>query len=200
MPAGIASDLARELARRLNLAIDFVTYDAAGKMADGAKNQEWDVAFLAADPARSNEIAFTSPYLEIETTYLVSADSTMKTVDDADREGVRIVVSNKSAYDLFLTRSVKRAQLVRAPGPEASVELFFKDNLDALAGIRPMLMDVARSRPGYRLLEGSFTSVRQAIGVPRGRDAAARYLEQFVQEVKNTGFVDEVVRKNERET
>ena len=113
---GIAVDLARELARRLNVPMEIVSYDSAGQMADGAKAGKWDVAFLGADPDRANEIAFTAPYLEIDTTYLVPAGSSLRSLADVDREGVRIAVSEKSAYDLFLTRSLKHATLVRVPG------------------------------------------------------------------------------------
>src|SRR5205814_658234 len=115
-PGGIAVDLAREVARRLDVPLEIVAYDSAGQMADAAKAGVWDVAFLAMDTDRANEIAFTAPYLEIETTYLVPPGSPLRTLADVDRDGVRVVVSEKSAYDLFLTRSLKHATLVRAPG------------------------------------------------------------------------------------
>ena len=122
MPGGIAVRLAQELSRRAGVPMDIVGYESAGRMADGAKAGAWDVAFLAADPDRAGEIAFTAPYLEIDTTYLVPAGSPLRTLQDVDRDGVRIAVSEKSAYDLFLTRELKRAQLVRAPSPNASVD------------------------------------------------------------------------------
>ena len=195
-PAGIAVDLAYELARRLSVSIEFITYEAAGRMAAGAQAGAWDVAFLAADPDRANQIIFTAPYLEIETTYLVPAGSPLRTVADVDREGIRIAVSDKSAYDLFLTRNLKRARLVRAPDPNSSVELFFMDNLDALAGIRPMLVDVARSHPATRVLDGRFTAVQQAVGTPQGRNAASNYLREFVEDIKVSGLVAKTIEKN----
>jgi polar amino acid transport system substrate-binding protein len=195
-PFGIAVDLARELERRLGVSIELINYDAAGRMADGAKAGAWDVAFLAADPDRAGEIIFTPPYLEIDTTYLVPAGSPLRTLADVDCDGVRIAVSAKSAYDLFLTRNLKRAQLVRAPGPQASVELFFSEKLDALAGIRPVLVEIALAEPGTRVMDGRFTAVQQAVGTPRGRDAAARYLREFVEDIKTSGFVAKTVEEN----
>jgi len=195
-PHGIAVDLARELARRLNVPLQIVSYEAAGRMAAGAKDGSWDVAFLAADPARTAEIAFTAPYLEIDTTYLVAHGSPLRTVDDVDREGIRIAVSEKSAYDLFLTREIKHAHLVRAPGPEASVKLFFAARLDALAGVKPLLIEVAHKQPGTRLLEGRFTVVRQAAGTPKERIAAAEYLAEFVEDIKASGLVAKCIEEN----
>ncbi len=195
-PRGIAPDLAKELERRLGVPTEIIIYDAAGRMADGAKAGAWDVAFLAADPDRAKEITFTAPYLEIDSTYLVLDQSPLRTPAEVDHDGVRIAVSDKSAYDLYLTRNIKRAQLVRAPGPAASVEMFFREKLDALAGIRPMLVDVAGQHSGTRVLEGRFTTVQQAIGTPRGRDSAAQYLHEFVEDIIGSGFVASTIKKN----
>jgi polar amino acid transport system substrate-binding protein len=195
-PRGIAVDLAEELERRLGVSVDLITYDSAGRMADAVKQGAWDVAFLAADPDRANDINFTAPYLEIDTTYLVQDTSPIRKPSDVDRDGVRIAVSDKSAYDLFLTRHIKRARLVRAPGPESSEKLFFAEKLDALAGIRPMLLDVAAKRPGTRVLDGRFTSVQQAIGTPRGRQNAAKYLDEFVADIKVSGFIASIIQRN----
>src|SRR5215475_9052691 len=131
-PRGIAVELAQELSRRVSSSLEIVSYASAGKMADGAKAGAWDVAFLATDPDRAAEIIFTAPYLEIQTTYLVPESSHLQRPADVDREGIRIAVSGKSAYDLFLTRELKRAQLVRESGVDASVDLFFAESLDAL--------------------------------------------------------------------
>jgi polar amino acid transport system substrate-binding protein len=193
---GIAVDLARELARRLNVPMEIVSYDSAGQMADGAKAGRWDVAFLGADPDRANEIAFTAPYLEIDTTYLVPPGSSLRNLADVDRVGVRIAVSEKSAYDLFLTRSLKHATLVRVPGVGPSVDLYFAQKLDALAGLRPILVDAAAKRPGSRVLEGSFTVVEQALGTPKGRESAVKYLREFIEDVKQSGFVSKAIEKN----
>ena len=195
-PRGIAVDLARELTRRAGIPMELVPYDAAGRMADGAKAGEWDVAFLAADPARAEEIEFSAPYLRVDTGYLVWDNSTLHTLEDVDREGVRISVSNKSAYDLLLTRSLKRAQLVRAPGPESSIDLFFAERLDALAGLKPVLIEIAERHPGTRVLDGHFMAVQQAVGVPKARTSAAVYVREFIEDVKASGFVAEIIERN----
>ena len=191
---GIAVDLARALARRRDEPAYLVAYESAGRMADAAKSDEWDVAFLAADAARAQDISFTDPYLEIEATYLVLPASSLTTLDDVDRPGVRIAVSDKSAYDLALTRTITRAEIVRAPSVDASVELFFDQRLDALAGLRPLLVDVARSHPGCRVLDGRFTAIQQAIGAPSGRDTAP--LDAFVREAKTSGLVARLIEQH----
>jgi polar amino acid transport system substrate-binding protein len=195
-PGGIAVDLARELAKRVNVPMEIISYNAAAGLADGAKAGAWDVAFLGSDPDRAAEIDFTAPYLEIDTTYLVPADSPLRIVADVDREGIRVSVSDKSAYDLFLTRELKRAKLVRAPGPNPSIDLFFADKLEALAGLRPLLVDVAASHPGTRILDGRFTVVQQAVGAVKGRDTSTKYLRDFIEDVKASGFVAKTIEKN----
>ena len=195
-PGGIAVDLANELGRRVGAAVEIVPYPAAGEMADGGKAGAWDVAFLGADPGRAQDISFTAAYVEIESTYLVPASSPLRTLADVDRPGVRIAISDRSAYDLFLTRSLKNAQLVRAPGVDPSVDLFFAQKLDALAGLKPLLVEVTSKRPGYRILDGRFTSVQQAVGTPKAREAAAKYLVEFVRDIKASGLVARTIEKN----
>jgi polar amino acid transport system substrate-binding protein len=192
-PTGIAVSLARELGRRAGVPLEIVGYESAGRMAAAVTSGAWDVAFLAADPDRATDITFTAPYLEIDTTYLVPAGSPLRTLQDVDREGVRIAVSDKSAYDLFLTRELIHAELVRAPSPDASVDLFFARRLDALAALRPVLVDLAERNPGARVLDGRFTVVTQAVGTPSGRAAAARYLRAFVEDAKASGLVQQTI-------
>ena len=159
-PRGIAPDLARELGRRLGTVVDFVGFDAAGKLADAVKTGVWDVAFLGAEPQRASEIAFTAAYLEIPSTYLVPAGSHIRTIAEVDREGVRIAVAEKSAYDLNLNRNLKHARLLRAQGIDGSYDLFVGDKLEALSGLKPRLaMDAARL-PGSRVFEGQFSAIR----------------------------------------
>jgi polar amino acid transport system substrate-binding protein len=195
-PGGIAVYLAQELSRRAGVPMDIVGFDSAGRMADGVRTGAWDAAFLAADPDRANEIAFTAPYLEIDSTYLVPAGSPLRTLQEVDRDGVRIAVSDKSAYDLYLTRELKRAQLVRAPSPNASVDLFFAQRLDALAALRPVLVDLAEQHPGSRVLDGRFTVVTQALGAPKGRPAAAQFLREFIESAKASGLVATAIEVN----
>ena len=193
-PRGVAVDMARELARRLGVAVSFLNFESPGKMADAVKT--WDVAFLGAEPARAAEIDFTPAYVEIEATYLVPAGSPLKAIADVDRPGVRISVSNRSAYDLYLTRALKHAELVRSDGLDASYERFVADKLDALSGLRPRLVLDVLKLPGATILEGRFTAIQQAIGTPKGRPTGAQYLRDFVAETKASGFVAELIERN----
>jgi polar amino acid transport system substrate-binding protein len=193
---GIVIDLAQELGRRAGVPVEFVAYDTAGTLADSAKSGAWDVAFLGAEPARAGEIAFTAAYLEIEATYLVPAGSPLRTIAEVDREGVRIAVAAKSAYELYLTRSIQRATLVRAEGLDGSFNRFVADKLDALAGLKARLVMDAEKLPGSRILDGRFTAVQQAIGTPKARAAAAAYLGEFVEDVKASGLVMQAIARH----
>jgi polar amino acid transport system substrate-binding protein len=188
-PRGISADLARELARRLGAAVEFSTFDTAGKAFEVVKAAACDIGFLANEPARAAEIAFTAPYVVIEGTYMVRADSPLRTVDEVDREGVRIAVGDKAAYDLYLTRTLKHAQLVRAPSSAAALDLFVQEKLDAAAGVRQPLVKFAAAHAGVRVMDGRFMAIEQAMCMPQGRAAGARYLRAFVEEMKASGFV-----------
>ena len=196
-PRGIAPDLGRELGRRLGVPVEFVRFDAAGKLADAVKANAWDVAFLGAEPQRAAEIAFTAPYLEIPVTYLVPAGSPLRTIAEVDREGVRVAVAEKSAYDLFLSRTLKKAKLVRAQGIQGSYDLFVQEKLEALAGLKPRLASDAEKLPGSRILDGQVTGVQQAIGTQRARETGARYLREFVDEIKRSGLVAKTIDQNQ---
>jgi polar amino acid transport system substrate-binding protein len=194
---GVTVDLARELARRLDLPLELVPFDAAGKVFEALKAGAWDIAFLAIEPVRAAEIAFTAPYVIIEGVYMVPKDSALRTVADVDREGVRIAVNKGSAYDLFLTRTLKHAQLVRG---ENGIELFLRDRLEAAAGVKQPLVEYAKTNPAVRIMDGRFMEIRQAMGTPRqryqGREDAPRYLHAFVEEMKATGFVAKALKRS----
>jgi len=194
---GVTVDLARELARRVGLPLELVPFDAAGKVFEALKAGAWDVAFLAIEPVRAAEIAFTAPYVIIEGVYLVPKDSPLRAVADVDRDGVRIAVNKGSAYDLYLTRTIKHAQLVRG---ENGIELFVRDRLEAAAGVKQPLVEYAKTDPSVRIMDGRFMEIRQAMGTPKlryqGRDAAPRYLHAFVEEMKATGFIAEALRRS----
>jgi polar amino acid transport system substrate-binding protein len=196
-PRGITVDLARELARRLGLPLELVTFDAAGKVFDALKTGSWDIAFLAIEPVRAAEIAFTAPYVIIEGVYLVPTNSPRRAVADVDRDGVRIAVNKGSAYDLYLTRTLKYAQLVRG---ESGIDLFLRDKLEAAAGVKQPLVEFAKTNPAVRVMDGRFMEIRQAMGTPKlryqGREAAARYLHAFVEEMKATGFVAKALEQS----
>jgi polar amino acid transport system substrate-binding protein len=195
-PRGVASDLARELARRLGVAVEFSKFDTAGALGDAVRTGGWDVAFLGAEPQRATEIAFTAAYLEIPATYLVPAGSSIRSIADVDREGIRIAVAEKSAYELWLSRNIKHAKLMLTKGIDASLDLFLTQKLEVLSGLRPrLLMDVAKL-PGARVLDGQFAAVQQAIGTPKAREAGATYLRAFVEDVKASGFVADAIARN----
>jgi len=169
--------------------IELVPFDAAGKVTAAARNGVWDIAFVAIDPARAKDISFTAPYVIIEGSYAVPEHSPLQTNEDVDRAGVRIAVSNRSAYDLYLSRTLKQATLVRAPSPPASFEMFVKDRLDAIAGVKQPVVDFARHTPGYRVIPGRFMVIEQAMGTPNAGAAGVRYLREFVEDAKASGFV-----------
>jgi polar amino acid transport system substrate-binding protein len=188
-PSGIAVELAREVARRVGVPVEFITFETAGLMADAVKANAWDIAFLANEPERANEIAFTAPYLEIEAGYLVPAGSAIRSVAEVDRDGIRIAIADKSAYDLFLSRTLEHATLVRAHRMGGSYEVFVAEKLDVLAGIKPWLVTIAERLPGARILDEPFMTVQQCIGIPRGRESGAAYLREFAEDVKASGFL-----------
>jgi polar amino acid transport system substrate-binding protein len=195
-PRGIAPDLARELAKRIGVPVEFVRFETAGKLADGAKSGIWDVAFLGNEPQRAGEIAFSAAYLEIPVTYLVPAGSPIRSIEEVDRPGVRIAAADKSAYHLYLMRSLQAAELVTVEGIDGSYQLFVDEKLEALAGLKPRLSTDAQKLPGSRVLEGQVTAVQQSIGTPQGRETAARYLREFCEEVKASGFVAEAIARH----
>jgi polar amino acid transport system substrate-binding protein len=193
-PQGIAPDMAGEITQRLGVPLTLLPYANPGKLADAVA--EWDIGLIGAEPARAKEIAFSAAYLEIEATYLVPAGSKIRSVEDVDRKGVRIAVYGRSAYGLYLNRSIQNAELVNAEGLDASWDLFVKEKLDALAGLRPRLVTDVEKLPGARLLEGRFTAVQQAVGTPRARSASAAFLAQFVEEAKATGLVARLIERH----
>ncbi len=195
-PRGVSVDLARELGRRLGVPVELITYAAAGKVFDALKTGAWDIAFLAIDPARATGIAFTAPYVVIEGTYLVPAGSPLRAIQDVDRDGVRVAVGDRSAYDLYLTRTLKRAQLVRVPTSPEAIDIFLKDKLEAAAGVKQPLLQFAKTHPNVRVMDGRFMAIEQAMGTPKGREAGMLYLREFVEEMKSSGFVARGLEKS----
>lgn len=195
-PEGVSPDMARTIAERLGVEVRYVTFPSPGDLADAAGGEVWDIGLIAEEPARAEVMAFGPPYVEIEATYLVSEGSPIQSIDEVDREGVRIAISARSAYDLYLDRTLKHAELVRAQGIAASVELFVNEKLDVLAGLRPALITQAESIPGSRILDGQFTAVQQSIGATPGNDAAIAFLRDFIEEAKASGFVASLIEKH----
>ncbi|WP_158915461.1 transporter substrate-binding domain-containing protein [Caulobacter sp. S45] len=195
-PRGVSVQLATELARRLDVPLDLVTFEAAGKVFAALSSDVWDIAFLANEPERAKEVDFTSPYVSIDATYLVAADSPYRAVADLDQPHVVVAVGKGAAYDLYLSRTLKHATLVRAPTSSGASDMFLESlasgshsDLSAAAGVRQALDDAAKGRSDVRVLGEAFTSVEQAMATPRGRESGSAYLCAFIDEVKAAGFV-----------
>ena len=195
-PEGVAPDMAAEIARTLGLPLRLVPYKAPGLLADAAEANEWDIGLIGAEPARAEKIDFTAAYVEIEATYLVPAGSPLRTIADVDKKGVRIVVSARSAYELWLTRNLKNASLTLAEGLGGALDRFIADKFDALAGLRPGLINDIKKVPGGKILDGQFTAVQQAIGTQKKKAKAAAWLKEFVEKSKKSGLVGKLIDKH----
>ena len=199
-PRGITVDLARELAKRLGVPLEMTTFDAAGKVFEAFKAGGLDIAFLAIEPVRAAEIAFSPPYVIIEGNYMVPESSALKTPAEVDSANVRIAVAKGSAYDLFLTRTLKNAQLVRFGNGNEALDKFVADKLEAAAGVKQPIVAYAKSHPGLRVIQQRFMAIEQAMGTPRarlqGREAAPRYLTAFIEELKASGFVADALKRH----
>ena len=195
-PRGVSVDLARELARRLGVPVELTTFDAAGKVVEAGKTGAWDIAFVALDPARAAEIAQSPPYVTIEGAYLVRENSPIRSNDEVDRGGNRIVVGRASAYDLFLSRSIKQAQIVRSPTSPTVVDVFVSGNYEVAAGVKQQLLADQQRFPGLRLLPGRFMVINQAMASQRNREAGARYVREFIEEMKRSGFVARALERH----
>jgi polar amino acid transport system substrate-binding protein len=195
-PAGVAPDMAAEIARRLGVPVTYVSYKTPGELADAAETGAWDIGLIGAEPQRAEKIAFTPAYVEIEATYLVPAGSPIRTLADVDRPGVRISVTGRSAYGLWLERNIEHATLIKTGTLDSAYERFVSDKLDVLAGLKPRLLSDVEKLPGARILDGRFTAVQQAIGTGRRNAAAADFLRDFVEEAKAAGFVQSLIDKH----
>jgi len=193
---GVSVDLSRELARRLGVELELVTYQAAGKVVDDATTGAWDIAFVAIDPKRGVDMDYTAPYVLIEGAYVVPQNSPIRINADVDRDGVRVVAAKGSAYDLYLARELKRATIVHVATSQEVVPGMIAQGAEAGAAVKQQLEASARVTPGVRLLEGRFMVIEQAMAVPKGRAAGTRYLAAFVEELKASGFVAAALRAN----
>ena len=193
---GVSVDLSRELARRLAVPVDFVTFPSAGQVMEAFKSGAVDVGFVAIDPERAGDVSYSAPYVIIEGSYLVRADSPVRSNGDVDRAGTRVAVGARSAYDLFLSRELKQATIVRAPTSPEVVDFFIANRLDVAAGVKQQLEADAKRVSGLRLLDGRFMVINQAMATPRGRPAGLEYLTAFVAEMKTSGFVAESLKRH----
>lgn len=195
-PEGVSPDMARAIADRLGVPVRYVPYARPGELADAAGAGAWDIGLIGAEPQRAEKIAFTAAYCEIEATYLVPPGSPIASVAEVDRPGVRIAVTARAAYDLWLERNIRNAALVRTDTIDSAFKRFADDGLEALAGLRPRLLADAEALPGSRVLDGKFTAVQQAIGTARANGAGAAFLRGFVEEAKASGLVARLIERH----
>jgi polar amino acid transport system substrate-binding protein len=196
-PEGVAPDMARAVADRLGVPVKYAPFPRPGELADAVDSDVWDIGLIGAEPQRAEKIAFTAAYVEIEATYLAPAGSPIKTIADVDRPGVRIAVTARAAYDLWLERNIRHATLVRSDSLDAAARQFADEKLDVLAGLRPRLLQDVKALPGCRILDGRFMAVQQAIGTARRNEAAAAFLRAFVEEAKASGLVASLIARHD---
>ncbi len=197
LPVGVSIDLARELARRLGVDVELVVSESAGKSVDIVNADQADIGFFAIDPVRGQGILFTAAYVLIEGSYLVRDASPLQHNEEVDTAAHRVTVGKGSAYDLYLTRALKAAQIVRAVSSPAVVDTFLANGDDVAAGVKQQLESDAKRLPGLRLLPGRFMVIEQAMGVPKTRgEAAQAYVAAFVEEMKTSGFVAEALARH----
>ncbi|MGH8293952.1 MAG: transporter substrate-binding domain-containing protein [Steroidobacteraceae bacterium] len=197
-PRGVTVDIAREIGRCLDLPMAFSTFDAAGKVFEAAASGALDLMFLAIDPVRAAQILFTAPYVIIEGTYIVRDDCAFRRIEEFDGPGVRIAVGKGAAYDLFLSRELKQALLVRSATSGAAVDLFVKDSLEAAAGVRQPLLAYAAAHAGFRVIDESFTAISQAVGTPTGREVSRDWLHDLVEQLKASGFIRDALQRSDQ--
>jgi len=195
-PEGVSPDMALAIADRLGVPVKYVPFKTPGELADQAGNNVWDIGNIGAEPQRAAVISFTAAYCEIEATYMVPAGSPIKTIADVDKKGVRIAVSARSAYGLWLENNIKNATLVPIAGLDAAFNKFVDDKLDVLAGLRPGLLKDIEKLPSAKILDGKFSAVQQAVGTPRANTTGAKFLSDFVEEAKRSGLVARLIEKH----
>jgi polar amino acid transport system substrate-binding protein len=195
-PQGVSPDMARAIADRLGVPVVYVPFPKPGELADAVGTDTWDIGLIGAEPARAEKIAFSPAYVEIEATYMVPPGSKLQTIADVDKPGVRIAVTARSAYDLWLDRNIKHATLIRSASLDSAYDQFVQDKLEALAGLRPRLITDVTKMPGARILDGQFTAVQQAVGTARANTEGAAFLRAFVEEAKASGLVASLIERH----
>lgn len=188
-PTGVAPDMAREIATALGVPVKYVTFKSPGELGDQVGKDVWDIGLIGAEPQRAEKIQFTAAYVEIEATYMVPEGSPIQSIADVDRKGVRIAVSARSAYDLWLVNNIRNATLVQVSGLDAAYEKFMSDKLEVLAGLRPGLLKDIEKAPGLKILDGKFTAVQQAVGTAKANVEGAAFLADFGEKAKKSGMV-----------
>ncbi len=195
-PEGVSPDMAHAIADRLGVPVQYVPFKTPGELADQVENNVWDIGNIGAEPQRAQKIFFTAAYCEIEATYMVPVGSPIKSIADVDKKGVRIAVSARSAYCLWLENNIKTATLVQVSGLDAAYDKFVADKFEVLAGLRPGLLKDMEKAPDMKILDGKFSAVQQAVGTPRKNSAGAQFLAEFVEEAKKSGLVASFIAKH----
>jgi len=195
-PEGVSPDMAHAIADKLGVPVQYVPFKTPGELADQVDNNVWDIGNIGAEPQRAQKISFTAAYCEIEATYMVPTGSTIKSIADVDRKGVRIAVSARSAYCLWLENNIKNATLVQVSGLDAAYDKFVADKFEVLAGLRPGLLKDMTKAPSMKILDGKFSAVQQAVGTRKANSAGADFLSAFVEDAKKSGLVAGFIEKH----
>lgn len=195
-PQGVAPEMAAAIAERLGVSLSLVPFATAGAVADATEQDAWDIGLIAADPKRAETVAFCDAYVEIEASYLVPPNSPFQSIEEVDRPGVRIAVVDRAAYDLYLTRTLKQAELRRAPIHAEAFALFVDEKLDAMAGLAPALSEMAEQLPGARVLDSGYTAIRQAVCTKPKNPALQGFVDRFLAEAKASGLVDALIERH----
>ncbi len=196
-PTGIAPDICRAIAQRLGVELNLMGFETQEEVVNSAADGKCGIVLVGSDPARAQRVTFTPAYVELQASYLVPANSSIVDVSQVDQPGIRIASFFKSAYDLWLQRNLKHATLVHADSVQASNELFVREKLDALAGLKTGLVAAAQKIPGARILDGQFTGIQQAIATQKSHLEAIEFLSACVQEFITSGLVTALIKKYE---
>jgi polar amino acid transport system substrate-binding protein len=195
-PVGVAPDVAKAIADSIGVPIKYVSFKSPGELADQAGKDVWDIGLIGAEPQRAAVMTFSAAYVEIEATYMVPPGSPLKSIADVDKKGVRIAVSARSAYGLWLENNIKNATLVPVSGLEGAFNKFLEEKFDALAGLRPGLLKDLEKHPELKILDGKFTAVQQAVGCNKPATEGARYIADFIENAKKSGLVANLIEKH----
>ena len=194
---GVSVDLMQELAKRLGVSFEMVIYEQPGQVADDAAKGVWDIAVLAIEKTRAKTISFSPAMTEIEAGYVVHHASTLKSTEEVDAKGVKIAAPEKAGYELYLTSALKNASIVRTKNFADSIQTFNENKVDALAGLKPNLIESMQKLPGGKLLQGNFMTVNHGFAIALGKSEASAYLQNFVKELIDTGFVARSIEKHQ---
>ena len=194
-PEGVSPDLAKALANELNVEVKLIPFQRPGELADAVTDDLWDIGNIANESERAKSITFSSPYTLIESTFLVRDSSYINSLSDVDREGVRIAVAERSAYDLWLTENIKNAELIRAKSIDLSFSIFQENEYEVLAGLKPKLIDDLKNTENCKILPGAFTFIKQCIGSKPGNPEAEKFINNFIEKNIENGFIEKLLIK-----